>query len=91
MGKHYCILFLPATPLSPYWTLEGLFEPTWRPSRAINLPRVLVMELKRCKDTARQMCRLGAEGPKQLTHTDCDCAMKMHFFTPILDSEKTTE
>ena len=32
---HCSIPFLPATPLSPSWTLEGLFELTWRPSRAL--------------------------------------------------------
>ena len=27
-GKHYSLPFLPATPSSPSWTLEGLFELT---------------------------------------------------------------
>ena len=41
-GKHNSHLFLPATPLSPSWTLEGLFNLTWRHSRALDLPRVLL-------------------------------------------------
>ena len=33
-GKHYYLPFLPATPS---WTLEGFFELTRRPSKALNL------------------------------------------------------
>ena len=35
-GKHYSLLFLPETPLSPSRTLERLFELTRRPSRALD-------------------------------------------------------
>ena len=46
--------FLPATPLTPSQTLDGLFELTRRPSRAfLNSPRALLWELQRNKDTSR--------------------------------------
>ena len=35
-GKYFSLPFLPATPSSPPWTLEGLFELTRHPSRALN-------------------------------------------------------
>ena len=38
-GEHYSLPFLPATPSSPSRTLEGLFELTRRPSRALDSPR----------------------------------------------------
>ena len=41
-GKHYSLPFLPATPLSPSRTLEGLFEQTQRPSKALDSPRALL-------------------------------------------------
>ena len=93
-GKHFSLPFLPATPLSPSRTLEGLFELTRRPSRALDLPRALLPELQRYKDTVR--CgALGAEVPghrqKQLTQTLIVCLLKTHLFTPILDCEKSTE
>ena len=50
-GKHYSLPFLPATPSSPSRTLEGLFELTRRPSRALDSPRALLPELQRYKDT----------------------------------------
>ena len=43
-GKHCSLLFLPATPSSPSRTLEGLFELTRRPSRALDSPRGLLSE-----------------------------------------------
>ena len=46
-GKHYSLPFLPATPSSPSRTLEGLFELTLRPSRALDSPRALLPELQR--------------------------------------------
>ena len=46
-GKHYSLPFLPATPSPLSWTLEGLFEVTWRPSRALDSPRALLPELQR--------------------------------------------
>ena len=68
----YSLTFLPATPSSPSRTLEGLFELTRRPSQALDLPRALLPELQRYKDTVR--CgALGAEVPghrqQQLTQT----------------------
>ena len=61
-GKHYSLPFLAATPSSLSKTLEGLFELTRRPSRALGLPRALLPELQRYKDTVR-CARLGAEVP----------------------------
>ena len=45
LGKHYSLLFLPATPSSLSWTLEGLFELTRRPSRALDSSYALLPEL----------------------------------------------
>ena len=59
-GKHYSLPFLAATPSSPSWTLEGLFELTRRPSRALDSPRALLPELQRYKDIVR-CAALGAE------------------------------
>ena len=43
--KHYSISFLPPpTLLSPSGTLEGLFELTWRPSRALKLASCVALE-----------------------------------------------
>ena len=88
------ILFLLATPSSLSPTLEGLFELTRRPSMALDSPRALLPELQRYKDTVR--CgALDAEVPghcqQQLTQTLIVCLFKTHFFTPILDCEKSTE
>ena len=93
-GKHYSLPFLPATPSSPSRTLEGLFELTRRPSRALDSPRALLPELQRYKDTVR-CAALGAEVPghrqQQLTETLIVRLLKTHFLTPILDFEKSTE
>ena len=48
---HYFPLFLPATPLSLFRTLRGLFELTRRPSRALDSSRVLLSDLQRSKGT----------------------------------------
>ena len=61
LGKHYSLPFLSATPSSPSRTLEGLFELTWRPSKAINSPSVLFLELQRHKYTV-WCAALGTEG-----------------------------
>ena len=93
-GKHYSLSFLPATPSSPSRTLEGLFELTRLPSRALASPRALLPELQRYKDTFR-CAMLGAEVPghcqQQLTQTLIVRLLKTHFFTPIFDCEKSTE
>ena len=93
-GKHYSLPFLLATPSSLSRTLEGLFELTRRPSRALDSPRALLPELQRYKDTVR-CAALGAEVPghrqQQLTQTLIVRLLKTHFFTPILDGEKQTE
>ena len=44
-GKKNSLLLDPATPSSPSRTLEGLFELTQRPSRALDSPRALLPEL----------------------------------------------
>ena len=57
-------------------------------------PRALLPELQRYKDTVR-CAALGAEVPghrqQQLTQTLIVRLLKMHFFTSILDFEKSTE
>ena len=55
------MLFLLATPFCPYWTLEGLFELTWRPSRALYLPCALLLELQRNKNDAVRCSTLGRD------------------------------
>ena len=74
--------------------LEELFQLTRRPSRALDSPRALLPELQRYKDTVR-CAALGAEVPghrqQQLTQTLIVRLLKTHFFTPILDCEKSTE
>ena len=91
-GGEYCsLLFNIVSTLSGSQTLEGLFELTRHPSRALNLPRVSLSELQRNKDTV--MCAaLRAEVPghcqQQLTQT---LIMRRTFFTLILDFEKSTE
>ena len=94
---YWVILFLPifpATASAPSQTLEGLFELTQLPSQALDSPRALLPELQRYKDTVR-CAVLGAEVPghrqQQLTQTLIVRLLKTHFFTPILDLEKSTE
>ena len=36
-GQSSSLPFLQAAPSTPFWTLEGLFELTWRPSKALDL------------------------------------------------------
>ena len=82
-GKYYSLSFPPATPSSQSWTLEGLFELTRRPSRALDSPRALLPELQR-GDTFR-CAVLGTKGPRT-TDANLGCALlKMHFFILILD------
>ena len=80
---------LPHLRLRP---LKGFL--TWRPSRALDSPRALLPELQRYKDTVR-CAELGTEVPghrqQQLTQTLIVRLLKTHFFTPILDCEKSTE
>ena len=52
-GRGYCSPFLPATPSSRSRTLDGLFELTRRPSRALDSPPALLPELQRNKVTVR--------------------------------------
>ena len=73
--KHYFLWFLPATPSSPSWTLEGFFEPTRRPSRALT-------RLVRCFQNSRNCrtlsgvpgCRKGPWTPSRTTGANFDCA-----------------
>ena len=60
-GNTSHLLFLPATPSCPSWTLEVLLELIRHPSRAVDLLRgALLSKLQRIKDTVR--CgKLGAE------------------------------
>ena len=89
-GNYFFLLFLRATSLSPSWTLEGLFELTQRPSRALDSPRALLPELQRYKDFCARR-----RGPRTLSTTadaNLDCAfVENELFPPILDCEKSTE
>ena len=94
-GQHCLLALLTATPLFPSRTLEGLFELTQTPSRALDLPpRVSLSELQRIKDTVR-CALLGAEVPGQSkdqpTQTLIVRLLKTQIFTLILDCEKSTE
>ena len=92
-GKQYSCPFLPATPSSPSRTLEGLFELTRLPSRALDSPRALLPELQIYKD--KRFAALDAKVPghiqEELTQTLIVLLLKIHFFTSILDCEKSTE
>ena len=74
----------PAIPLSPSQTLEGLFELTRCPSRALDSPCALLSELQRKKDTVYCAALgeevLGHKRKKQLTQTLIDCLLQTHFF-----------
>ena len=91
---YYNVSCLPATPLSPFQTLEGLFELTQRPSRALNSPRALFLELQRIKDTVRRAV-LGAEPSTRSITADAnhDCAFVENalFYTDPWLCEKSTE
>ena len=87
--KHYFLPFLPATPSFPSRSLEGLFELTRRPSRALDSPGALLPELQRYKDTVRSAV-LGAKVPGerhgQLMQTLTVRLLKIHFLTLIIES-----
>ena len=93
-GKYYSLLFLLATTSCLPRTLEGLFELTQSPSRAVYSPHALLTKLQRNKDDVRSG-KLGAEvpghGKKLLMQTLIVRLLKTHFFTPIPDNEKSTE
>ena len=93
LGRYFSLPFLLATPSFPSQTLEGLFELTQCPSRALNSPHSLLPELQRYKNVVR--CgALGAVVPghrqQHLTQTLIVRLLKPHFLTPILDFEKST-
>ena len=78
-------------------TLEGLFELTRYPSRALNLPRVLLSIYTFAsritdKKGQSQVCRARPGGPRTQSRTayaNLDCAfVENALFTPILDCEK---
>ena len=81
------LLFLPATPSSPSRTLEGLFELTRCPSRALDSLLALLPELQRYKDTVK-CAALGTEAPghsqQQLTQTLIVRLLKTHYFTLMI-------
>ena len=49
--------------LPPFQTIEGLFELTRRPSRALDSPHALLLEQQRYEDTARYGSH-GRGGPR---------------------------
>ena len=69
------------------------FELTRCSSMAIDSPRALLPELQRYKDTDIDWCGTQVPGhrQKQLTKTLIVRLLKMHFYTLILDFEKSTE
>ena len=75
-------------------TIEGLFEATRRPSRALKSPRALLLELQRTKYTVKSAA-LGAEFPvycqDQLTQSLIAGLFKTHLLTPIFDCKKSTQ
>ena len=71
-GKYFSLPFLPATLSSLSQTLEVLFELTRRPSRALNSPCALLLELQRSKDTDR--CAGGPRTTSRTTDANLDCA-----------------
>ena len=92
--KRFSLLFIPSTLSSPSWTLEGLFELTRCPSRALRLASCVVPELQRNNNTVR--CAVPGRGiqghrQEQPTLTLMVCLLKTHLLTPILDSQKSTE
>ena len=66
-------LFSSVSPSNFLVILEGLFELTWRASRALDTLRVLLPELLRNKDTIRCTAQ---EGPRtgSATSDAADCA-----------------
>ena len=64
-------------------TLEGLFELTRRPSRALDSPRALLPELQRYKDTVRCAMlgvKVSGHRQQQLTQTLIVPLLKTHTF-----------
>ena len=87
-GGYYSLLFLQATPSCPSRTLDGLFELTRRPSRALNLNAYVASELHRNKNTAGCAAlggKVAGHCQEQLTQTLIVRLLKKHLFTPILD------
>ena len=76
--KGYCFLLSSQKLTSWSWTLEGLFELTRHPPRALDLPGALLLGLNTYKDTVR--CdALGSRhgGPRtssRTTDATLDCA-----------------
>ena len=79
--RGYCsLLFLLVNPLSLSQTLDGLFQLTCHPSRALNLTSVLLSELQRFKVVLQ--VRPGFRREK-LTRTLIVCLQKK-FSTPLI-------
>ena len=69
-GEYFSLPFL---PLSPSWTIVGLFELTRRPSRAPDSPRALLLEIQRNKDTVEAHRGLRTTASRT-TDANLDCA-----------------
>ena len=66
----------PATHSSPSQALEGLFELTRRPSRALDSPRLLLPNSSDTR-TPPEVCKAKCPGPRtpsRTTDTNLDCA-----------------
>ena len=70
--KAFLLLSSQQLPLSPSWTLKGLYELTLRPLRAISPPCTLRPQLQKNKDTigcAWSGSKVPGHCQKQLTQT----------------------
>ena len=75
--KYFSLLFLSPTPLSPFRILEGLFELTLHPPRALNLASYVSLDLQRYMDNVRCVA-LDVEGLKttsKATDGNRDCLL----------------
>ena len=85
--------FLPVTPSSRSRTLEGLFELTLRPSRALNL--TLCVAYGTSELQGRQVCRAGRKFPRtpsKTTDTNLDgLLVENNFFPMIFNCKKPKE
>ena len=73
--KLYSLPFFPTTVSFLSLTLEGLFEMTWRPSRALDSPQTLLPELQ-SRDKSKRIVGF-------FSHTMTCCRGK-HFSLPFL-------
>ena len=76
-------LFKEIRPMFIRW-LERLFELTRRPSRALDLPRALLAELRRNKDQVYHARRGGPRTELRTTGVNLDCAFVKNALVYVL-------